>query len=44
MLGMAPDVGDQAPDFSLPDHSGSTWRLSAFQGRPVVLIFYRQLA
>ncbi|MDX1566044.1 MAG: redoxin domain-containing protein, partial [Phycisphaeraceae bacterium] len=29
-----------APDFSLPDDEGLTRRLSEFQGKPVVLIFY----
>ena len=33
-------VGDQAPDFALPDHTGAVRRLSEFRGRPVVLWFY----
>jgi len=32
--------GIQAPDFSLPDETNSTRRLSDFRGRPVVLYFY----
>jgi peroxiredoxin Q/BCP len=37
-LPLAP--GDAAPDFALPDHTGSIRRLSEFRGRPVVLWFY----
>jgi peroxiredoxin Q/BCP len=34
-------VGDEAPDFALPDRTGRTVRLSDFRGRsPVVLYFY----
>jgi len=34
-------VGDQAPDFTLPDRAGKMVRLSEFRGRkPVVLYFY----
>ncbi len=34
-------IGDAAPDFSLPDQSGQTVRLSDFRGkRAVVLAFY----
>ena len=32
--------GIQAPDFSLPDETNSTRRLSDFRGRPVLLYFY----
>lgn len=32
--------GDLAPDFSLPDDSGKTVRLSDFRGKTVVLYFY----
>lgn len=40
--GRAPKVGDQAPDFGLPDHDGEAVYLSALLRRgPVVLIFYR---
>ena len=34
------ETGTKAPDFSLPDHNGSTVRLSDFQGKKVVLYFY----
>jgi peroxiredoxin len=38
----APQPGDPAEDFVLPDHHGQTIRLSALlRGGPVVLIFYR---
>ena len=33
-------VGTSAPDFTLPDDSGGTVRLSAMRGRNVVLVFY----
>ena len=33
-------VGDQAPDFALPDRTGKTVRLSELRGKPVVLYFY----
>lgn len=33
-------VGDPAPDFSLPDGKGGTITLSQYRGRPVVLAFY----
>jgi peroxiredoxin Q/BCP len=33
-------VGDAAPDFEVPAHTGETVRLSALKGRPVVLWFY----
>lgn len=33
-------VGDVAPDFSVPDHHGRTVKLSDFKGRTVVLWFY----
>lgn len=32
--------GKPAPDFSLPDESGKTHKLSAYRGKPVVLYFY----
>jgi peroxiredoxin Q/BCP len=35
-----PQVGDPAPDFSLPDGKGGTIALSDYRGRPVVLAFY----
>jgi thioredoxin-dependent peroxiredoxin len=33
-------VGDPAPDFQVPDHTGSTRRLSDYRGKTVVLWFY----
>ncbi len=33
-------VGDPAPDFELPDDTGTTHRLSAQRPRPVVVYFY----
>ena len=39
----SPEVGDNAPDFSLLDVSGNEVRLSDFKGKKkVVLIFYAQ--
>lgn len=35
-----PDIGDQAPDFSLPGDGGKTLALSDFKGKKVVLYFY----
>jgi peroxiredoxin len=38
---MAVDVGDEAPDFELPDQDRKPVRLSSFRGRKkVVLVFY----
>jgi peroxiredoxin len=38
---VAVDVGDQAPDFELPDQHGSPVRLSSFRGaKNVLLVFY----
>jgi len=38
---MALNIGDPAPDFELPDHTGRRIRLREFQGkRNVVLAFY----
>ena len=34
------NVGDTAPDFSLPDQDGKECRLSDFRGKKVVLYFY----
>jgi peroxiredoxin Q/BCP len=34
------EEGDKAPDFALQDDSGSTVKLSALRGKPVVLYFY----
>ncbi len=33
-------VGDMAPDFALPDATGTEWRLSEQRGKVVVLLFY----
>ena len=33
-------VGTRAPDFTLPDDSGSPVTLSALRGKDVVLVFY----
>ncbi len=33
-------IGDKAPEFALPDISGSTVRLKDFRGKGVVLYFY----
>jgi cyanobactin maturation PatA/PatG family protease len=35
-----PQVGDIAPEFTLPDHTGRLVRLSGFRGKTVVLWFY----
>jgi len=37
---MAPEPGDLAPDFTLPDQSDSPVTLSTFRGKNVVLYFY----
>jgi len=34
------DVGDQAPDFSLPGTGGKTYRLSDYRGGKLILAFY----
>jgi peroxiredoxin Q/BCP len=34
------NVGDRAPDFSLPDQDGKTVALKALRGKPVVVYFY----
>ncbi|MGH9944443.1 MAG: peroxiredoxin [Pyrinomonadaceae bacterium] len=34
------DVGDVAPDFTLPDTNNHPWQLSARRGKTVVLLFY----
>jgi len=34
------DIGTQAPDFTLPDETGTEVTLSALTGEPVVLYFY----
>jgi peroxiredoxin Q/BCP len=35
-----PDIGQQAPDFTLPDQHGDPVALSEYRGRTVVLYFY----
>jgi peroxiredoxin Q/BCP len=35
-----PDVGDPAPDFSLPGTGGKTYRASDYRGRKLILAFY----
>ena len=37
---MAPQLGDQAPDFTLPDQEGNPVSLSGLRGKTVVLYFY----
>jgi mycoredoxin-dependent peroxiredoxin len=38
---MAVEIGDEAPDFELPDQHGAPVRLSSFRGsKNVVLVFY----
>jgi len=34
------NVGDVAPDFAVPDHTGQIRRLSEYRGKTVVLWFY----
>ena len=34
------DLGDEAPDFELPDHDGRAVKLSDFRGQSVVVYFY----
>ena len=36
-----PTVGVAAPDFALPDQTGKTVRRDDFQGKPLLLVFYR---
>lgn len=41
-LDKVPKVGDQAPDFALPDTAGSTWDSSALrQNGPLLVTFFR---
>jgi hypothetical protein len=35
------EVGAPAPAFSLSDHTGATVELADFEGKPLVLVFYR---
>ena len=39
-MGEVLDVGQPAPDFSLPDHNGNTLSLGSFAGQALVLYFY----
>ncbi|HMU53955.1 MAG TPA: thioredoxin-dependent thiol peroxidase [Nitrospira sp.] len=39
-MGSTLEVGDKAPDFSLPDQHGKTVSLKNFKGKQVVLYFY----
>ena len=34
------EIGQKAPDFTLPDDRGGSFRLSDHRGKPVVLAFY----
>jgi peroxiredoxin Q/BCP len=34
------EIGDEAPDFELPDQHGDPVKLSSLRGKPVVLYFY----
>lgn len=34
------EIGQDAPDFTLPDHRGGRFALSAHKGKPVVVSFY----
>ena len=38
---LAPEIGEPAPDFSLPDLAGNLITLSAFQGRSTLVLFWR---
>ncbi|MEO8696784.1 MAG: redoxin domain-containing protein [Acidimicrobiales bacterium] len=40
---MSNNIGEFAPDFTLPDHHGGTWSLSAQRGHDVIVIFHRHL-
>ncbi len=37
---MTLEIGDTAPDFTLPDENGNPVSLSSFKGRKVILYFY----
>ena len=37
-------IGDMAPDFTLPDHSGKTVKLSDFRGKQGVVLAFIVLA
>ncbi|HKK29600.1 MAG TPA: thioredoxin-dependent thiol peroxidase [Alphaproteobacteria bacterium] len=35
-----PEIGDQAPDFTIPTDSGGEFQLSSHRGKPIVVYFY----
>ncbi len=35
-----PEIGQQAPDFALPDQDGKEIKLSDFRGKKIILAFY----
>ncbi len=37
------EVGDSIEDFTLIDDQGTSWTLSEFRGRTVLLVFHRHL-
>jgi peroxiredoxin Q/BCP len=37
---VAPNIGDAAPDFTLPGTGARDYTLSSYRGQPVVLVFY----
>lgn len=37
---MTLNIGDTAPDFTIPDQDGNPVTLSELRGKPVVLYFY----
>ena len=37
---MSVNIGDKAPDFTLPTDGGGSVTLSQLRGKPVVLYFY----
>ena len=37
----AKGLGEQAPDFTLPDESGKLVSLASLRGKPLVVLFYR---
>ncbi len=41
MLAAAVQLGQPAPDFTLPDQNGAPISLSSARGHKVVLVFYR---
>jgi peroxiredoxin len=41
-IATALEIGEQAPDFTLPSTTGDQIRLSQFRGQPVLIEFYAQ--